>query len=263
MNLRNKRPIVLLTDFGNSDAYAGILRGVIYRGFPEALIIDLSHEVPPFQTIQAAYMLKSSIAYFPQGSVFVIVVDPGVGTSRPLLAVQTPTSFFLAPDNGVLEWTLQGSSSYIIRRVAKSLHSAPISATFHGRDILAPWAAELAKNPRSFSKIGPRISKIQSLELPDVTKTNRKLAGEVLFFDHFGNAITNLEKSFWPDDSWEHCKIKAGSIRISSLEKTYGPKSVKMCALINSENHLEIARPSGSARSQLKIKDRVIVESTS
>lgn len=254
------RPIVLLTDFGNSDAYAGIMRGVIFREFPEARLMDLSHEVPPFQTIQAAYMLKSSISYFPQDSIFVAVIDPGVGTSRALLAVQTPNAFFLAPDNGVLDWALKGISRYTVRCIAKLPLKTPVSSTFHGRDILAPWAARLAKDAKVFTTMGPKVTTIQKLRLPHVKKSKSKICGEVLFFDHYGNAVTNIEKTLWPDAFWKQCSIQAGKDRINNLSTTYGPLSNKMTALINSANHLEIALPSGSLGNRLKAGDPVIVE---
>lgn len=255
------RPIVLLTDFGTTDAYAGVLRGVLYREFPKAHVLDLSHGIPPYGLIQAAYLLKSSMAYFPKGSIFLVVVDPGVGTSRSLLAVRSGGHFLLGPDNGVLEWSLRGGASSTIRKIENRRRAGTPSATFHGRDILAPWAAALARDPKAFSKIGPRVSELRKLSCPPVQKTSSRLAGEVLFFDHFGNAITNLEKSFWPEVSWKNCRVQAGAVKGIPFRTAYGSgDSRTLLALINSAGHLEIARPSGSARNQLKTGDPVTAE---
>jgi hypothetical protein len=185
--------IVLLTDFGLKDPYVGILKGVIASKAPEARIIDLSHEVSPQNVAQAAFFLRASTPHFPQGSLFVCVVDPGVGSRRNILWVKTRQHQFLAPDNGVLSWIEDPILES--RTVANRRWMNPdISNTFHGRDIFAPVAAQLIQG-KPGHLLGPETVKTVSCPWPKTLLISDKIAGEIIFIDRFGNCISNIESS--------------------------------------------------------------------
>jgi len=176
--------IALLTDFGAQDPYAGVLKAVILSRCPGANVVDLCHGVGPQDVRQAAFVLRSSAPYFPDGTLFVCVVDPGVGSSRAVLWARSRRHAFLAPDNGLLAWLGGDERLLEVRRVTnRALFHPKVSRTFHGRDIFAPVAAALAGG-LSPSRLGPRTRGLVRLRFPR--------RGEVLFLDRFGNAVTNL-----------------------------------------------------------------------
>lgn len=183
-------PIVLLTDFGSADPYVGVMKGVILQSAPSAAIVDLCHEVPPQDVRTAALFLRASVPYFPKGSLFVCVVDPGVGGARQILWARTARHQFLAPDNGLLSWIEEPILER--RRVAnRKLWADRISSTFHGRDIIAPVAGRLARGLAP-ARLGPAASKTASLPWPSPRRARGRLRGELLWIDRFGNAVTNL-----------------------------------------------------------------------
>ena len=252
------RPIVLLTDFGTKDSYVGSIKGVILTLFPKATIADLTHEVEPQDVRQAAFLLEWTYPFFPRGSVFVCVVDPGVGSHRRILAAKTRHGIFLAPDNGLLSRVLDQEKAYEARVVTnRSFFAENISATFHGRDCFAPTAARLAKNPGLFSRLGPKITDF--VRLPDAKpkKFPGKLCGEIFLFDHFGNAFLNVPRSMLTKNP--HRVVVKGRDLGPIRRSYYEVKKGKAVAVFNSMNLLEIAVNQGSARDKLKLKtgDRV------
>ena len=254
-------PIVLLTDFGTKDAYVGSMKGVMAGISPGTPLIDLTHEIKPQNVRQAAFVLKAAYPYFPKGSVFVSVVDPGVGSERKILAAQTPAGTFLAPDNGLLTLVLQKENKTEIRGVTnRKFFREKVSFTFHGRDCFAPTAAHLAKNPSRFRELGPRISAYQKLNFAAGRKIGKRLVGEIVYFDHFGNAFTNLtqEDLHKRTDPFRVVlnKKSLGSIRRSYFEVPHG----KVVAVFSSNGVLEIAVNQGSAREILKLKEGDPVE---
>ena len=257
------RPIVLLTDFGLRDHYVGTLKGVILSIHPKAVIIDLSHGIEPQNIAQAAILLEAAYSFFPEGSIFVCVVDPGVGTKRKALCVKTARHYFIGPDNGILSLALNHSGKGMaIRSIENSkffLKGVP-SSTFHGRDIFSPAAAHLVRK-NIFNQIGPKISKIHSLNLPRIKKSKVKLEGEILYFDHFGNAITNIHKQDGSSEFWKKAKVWAKDIELGKLRSTYGVGSQTLVAVLNSSSQLEIAMPGGSAREEasLEVGDAITV----
>lgn len=257
------RPIVLLTDFGLKDHYAGVLKGVILSIHPAAQIVDLSHGVEPQNILQAASLLEISYSFFPKNSIFVCVVDPGVGTSRKILGVKTKNYFFLGPDNGVLSMALARERPLEIRSVENKKFFAQKmpSTTFHGRDIISPGAAHLAKNPKVYAQLGPRLSKIHELKIPGVRRSKRRIEGEILFFDHFGNAITNIHRRIADEVFWRRAEIRVREMSLGNLRSTYGAGPRILTALFNSAAQLEIALPHGSARvaGSLEVGDSVIL----
>jgi S-adenosylmethionine hydrolase len=173
--------IVLLTDFGQSE-YVGVMKGVIYRAHPEARIVDLCHTIRPQCLVEASCVLRNNYRYFPPGTTFCCVVDPGVGGARRAIVVRIDDYFFVAPDNGLLWDTLKDREILAIRQVPIP---AGASRTFHGRDVFAGAAAETDLG--RFDAIGPVIDSIEKLELH-----LRGREGTVVRIDHFGNIVTNL-----------------------------------------------------------------------
>ncbi len=258
-------PIVLLTDFGTKDVYVASMKGVIVTILPEATIIDLSHEVEPQHIAEAAFLLESSYQFFPKGSVFVSVVDPGVGSGRKILAAKTKRGIFLAPDNGLLTRVLAKERPYELRAVTNRDFFLPqVSSTFHGRDCFAPTAARLAGNPRRFSQLGPRTDEFKKLHLPEPRVGRGRIEGEILFFDYFGNAFTNISASLLEKRKGaSDYGVAVGGQRIGRARRSYfeAPEG-KPVAVISSSNLLEIAVNKGSAQKVLKLRRgaKVILE---
>lgn len=251
-------PIVLLTDFSLKDIYVASIKGVILSLFPEATMVDLSHEIEPQNVRQAAFCLEASYSLFPTGSIFVCVVDPGVGSERSILAAKTKKGIFLAPDNGLLTRVLEKEKPFELRIATnRKFFRKEISHTFHGRDCFAPLAARLAMNPVLFSGLGPKVRNFHRLDSPKPKIRKGKVSGEVLFFDHFGNAFTNIPGTV-PSSSFS-VRVKGknlGSIRKSYFEVPQG----KAVAVISSSNWLELAVNHGSAREKLKLREGTCVE---
>lgn len=185
-------PIVLSTDFGLLDPFVGIMKGVIMSRAPRATVVDLSHGIAPGDVQAAALALRQSVPYFPRRSLFVVVVDPGVGSSRRVVWGRSRRHDFLAPDNGVLTWLEDGEKISEWRHVAnKSLFLSPMSLTFHGRDMFSPVAASLSTGLLP-SKLGPKISDPVRLPWPEPERVGGALQGVILSCDHFGNVVTNI-----------------------------------------------------------------------
>lgn len=247
--------ISLLTDFGQKDNFVGVIKGVILSINPNAKIVDICHEVKPHDILTGAFLLKSSFKYFPKGSLHLIVVDPGVGSQRKKLLVKTNDYFFIAPDNGVLSPALKEQSPLkIIEITNKNYFLKPTSDTFHGRDIFAPTAAYLSKG-EDFSKFGRPLSSFKALELPPLKVTKRALIGEIIYIDHFGNLISNIDKNtlidFIQNKEFKIC-IKNKIINKLSHSYLEGIRREPL-AIINSFNCLELAINSGSARDYLSV----------
>jgi S-adenosylmethionine hydrolase len=190
-----KNPIIaLLTDFGYVDGYVGSMKAVILKILPHANIIDISHQIPPQNIDAAAYVLWSSYKYFPKGTIFISVVDPGVGTERKILGLKTKNYFFLAPDNGLLKYILSSEQSSTVISVTNKKYFLPqLSSIFHGRDIFAPVAAHLAQG-LPFSALGKKtIPATRAEDFVEVRKKG-KYRGKVIHIDRFGNIITNFKQ---------------------------------------------------------------------
>jgi hypothetical protein len=186
-------PIVLLTDFGHADPFAGILKGVIAAINPGVAIIDLTHGIEPQNIFQAAFLLYTSYSYFPVNSIFCVVVDPGVGSDRKAVCIQTERYIFVGPDNGVL-WPAAVSD-----RIRKIIHlNNPdyfldqVSNTFHGRDVFAPVCAHLSTGRIDMELLGPAVQDCVRLEIPQVTKQGDDYELTILHIDRFGNIALNL-----------------------------------------------------------------------
>jgi S-adenosylmethionine hydrolase len=252
--------IVLLTDFGLQDAYVGEMKGTLYAFQPDARIVDLTHGIGAQQVLQGAIVLENAYAYFPKGSIFVCVVDPGVGTRRKILCARSSRYYFLGPDNGLLSLALTRERAVKIRSVENPrFFRAQVAPTFHGRDIMAVVAAYLTRG-NVFSKLGPALRHPKSLNIPAIRKTPGKIVGQILFFDHFGNALTNIRRAHLDRKLGPSVRVFAGRQDLGGLRKTYGAGVRRLCALWNSTDYLEIALPGGSAKEQARLKRGTRIE---
>lgn len=195
--------IALLTDFGTQDPYVGVLKGVIAHLAPEVCIIDLTHDVPAGDVRLAAFYLWQSVPYFPEGTVFLAVVDPGVGTARRALAAAWPGHTCVAPDNGLLTYLLVNRPPSAIHTLTSASHRLPlVSATFHGRDIFAPAAAHLARG-EPIQRFGPGVADPVLFSLPELhANEGPEVRGVVLHADRFGNWVTSLGRLQADGDAW-------------------------------------------------------------
>ena len=202
-------PIVtLLTDFGGDGWYVAAVKGVILTLAPEARLVDVSHDVAPGDVAQASFLLSAACRWFPPGTIHLAVVDPGVGSSRRLLAAETSEAVFLAPDNGLLTPILAGASVRAIDR--QDLHLRNPGATFDGRDRFAPVAAFLARGGR-FADLGPEIADPVRLETPPPRRESGRLAGRIAHVDRFGNLITDLPAEWLPPGQGFRARAGNGS----------------------------------------------------
>lgn len=254
-----KRIITITTDFGVSDGYVGAVKGVIKSINPNADIVDISHQIPPRDILSAAFCLHTSCPYVPKNTIHLAMVDPGVGGKRKGILVQTEKFSFIGPDNGLFGLVLRGQD--IKRQISLESHKyflkAP-SATFHGRDIFAPVAAYLSLgiSPVQF---GPRLKKLKSLDKPFLQMSSRKITGQIIHVDHFGNLITNIT----PDDLklLPNPKIRIGKTVIKKISRTYSDVPAGMLlAYVGSASYVEVGQNLGNAAATLKVKAGAKVE---
>ncbi|MBI2921788.1 MAG: SAM-dependent chlorinase/fluorinase [Planctomycetes bacterium] len=235
-------PIVLATDFGDSP-YVGQIKGVIASIAPDAHVIDLTHQVAPQDIVEGLWHLKGALAYFPRGTIFVAVVDPGVGTARRALCVDAGDFLAVGPDNGILSFIAPEKRRAVHLIEAEEYTLRKKSAVFHGRDIFAPAAAHLA-NGLDPAKLGPAGEGV--IELPWIVPRATKdgLEGAVLVVDRFGNLLTNIEGHRAAADA----TVTIEKTPIGSLRTTYSDAEVgRPLALIGSSGFIEIAIRNGSA----------------
>ena len=194
---RRARPLIaLLTDFGYRDHYVGAMKGLIANVAPNAQLVDVTHGVPPQSIVAGALALRESWRHFPAATIFLGVVDPGVGTARKPIAIATRSGArFVGPDNGLLALAAeQAGIRDVVELRSRRYRAAEVSSTFHGRDIFAPAAAWLARGIR-IDLLGPRLEEIQRLELPAPKVSRGEIRGEVLYVDGFGNLISNITRA--------------------------------------------------------------------
>jgi len=253
--------ITLLTDFGLDNWFAGVMKGVIRNINPAAEVIDISHSVKNFSVHAGAFVLKNSFQFFPKETVHVVVVDPGVGSARHAIMVETERYFFIAPDNGVLSYALDSEN---VRRFIcldnDKFFIRPVSSTFHGRDIFAPVAAHLSAgvDPAEFGSEIDQITRLPKSEPRPLT--TKELLGCVIYVDNFGNLITNISRSNLEEAP---AKFKTGFIRISIRDKEIRKISSsyaegvegELIAVIGSSDYLEIAINKGNAAEELNIRE--------
>lgn len=243
--------ITLTTDFGLEDSYVGQLKGTILKGNPQACIVDISHSIPAQDILTAAVTIRGSYNAFPEGSIHLIIVDPGVGSKRRIIAASSAQHLFIAPDNGTLSLLLRDNIIQSVHLIENHALFAPqISNTFHGRDIMAPVAAALADGlPLEQVGASRPIDSCVQLELPDPVINAAGIEGQVLQIDHFGNIRTNItltDLNKFADPGL--CKVILNGHQIDTISNTYsGSLSGSLVALIDSSGYLEIAVNMGSA----------------
>ena len=253
--------ITLLTDFGTEDVYVGVMKGVILSINPSASIIDVCHSVDPQNLIEAAYLIKSFYRYFPKGTIHIVVVDPGVGGTRAIVAVELEGHIFLAPDNGVLTLLADEIAIDAIVRVENPHYFlSTVSHTFHGRDIFAPVASYLSKGVH-IDQLGPSLNPQDLIRLsiskPYVSQGD-ELIGEIISIDRFGNCISNIDenrlKEFIQTGPEKILEIKVDKTVIKSLSQSYLDAAPgDPVAVIGSFGFLEIAVNCGDASRRLNV----------
>lgn len=255
------RPVIaLLTDFGTRDHYAGTMKGVALSICADAVLVDITHEIAPHDILGGALELAAAYKYFPPATVFVVVVDPGVGSSRRGLAAEVGEFRFVAPDNGVLTAVFEEQPPRKIVELTERRYARPtVSRTFEGRDRFAPAAAWLAKGIE-LTALGRPAGAIQRLDIPkpllstDNVHDVAAIAGEVLRVDRFGNVVTNIDRRTFERLRATALDIRVGDHDITRVVTTYadiGPQDVS--ALFGSTDHLEIAANGASAADRLGV----------
>jgi S-adenosyl-L-methionine hydrolase (adenosine-forming) len=260
--------IALLTDFGLDDPYVGQMKGILAGLAPEAVVVDVSHQVRPFDVMQGAFYLAASWRFFPEGSVLVGVVDPGVGTERRLVIGKREGRFFLGPDNGLLALVLGTESGEVTGErtweLAMQTASRARSNTFHGRDILAPVAARLALgfDPR---RLG-RALDLNALQRPPWAAPEwrgREITAHVLHVDRFGNCLLNLPERLWPEAGLERAELVAPLLQPLISVRTYAEiLEGGVGVLVGSQGYWELAVNQGNAAAVLGLTPgmRIVLE---
>lgn len=240
--------LTLTTDFGLSDHFVGTMKGVILRILPQARIVDISHEITPFEIPEAAFVLSQAYRFFPSKTVHVVVVDPGVGTARRPILVEAAGQYFVGPDNGVLSMVYSREKHKVREITAERFFLQPVSRTFHGRDIFAPVAAHLAKAVRP-ARFGRLIRDYLKPGFEKPTRTGKRVwTGTVLKVDRFGNLITNLLFEEFSNLAERPFEMLIGPRRIVRFADNYAEGSFGELFLIcGSSGHLEVATNQGSA----------------
>ena len=249
------RIITLTTDFGTHDWFVGTMKGVIAGIASKAPVIDLTHEVPAGDIRAGAFALAASYRYFPKRTVHIAVVDPGVGSARKPIAVQTAHYFFVGPDNGVSSLALRTEKIKTIRALEnKDYFLQPVSQTFHGRDIFAPVAAHLSRG-LAIQTVGKAQTDFARLDWPEPRLRRARIEGEVIYIDRFGNGITNLNREILSSCAATSCEVHGRRRWTCPLRRFYQAVPVKMpVAVLGSSGFLEIAVNSGSAEKLLGLR---------
>jgi S-adenosylmethionine hydrolase len=245
-----KRPVItLLTDFGSRDHYVGAMKGVMLGICPDAQLVDICHEITPYAIAEAAFTLCQAWTCFPKGTVHVVVVDPGVGSARRPILVEAAGHWFVGPDNGVLTMLYDAVPDHEVREIGASRYfRRPVSRTFHGRDIFAPVAAQMA-NGAGAMEFGERIGDYLRLSFARPVQTGPETwEGRVLKVDHFGNLITDFDIESWIVQVSRPFEMKAGGSVVSRMAVNYAEMDAGVLFLIaGSSGFLEISEKQGSA----------------
>jgi S-adenosylmethionine hydrolase len=245
------RIVTMTTDFGQIDGYVAAMKGVVLSICPKVVLVDISHQIRPQAVQQAAYVLSTAVPYFPPGTVHLVVVDPGVGSERRPVVVQTERALYVAPDNGVLGLVFhQDPARLAVHLTEPRYRLAQVSATFHGRDIFAPAAAHLACGTAP-DEMGEPIPLAELASLPRIEpkqQASGEWIGEVLHIDRFGNLIT----SFQIRNPRAPITLTVGGQRIGRLSRTFaGVSPGELVGYVGSSGYLEIAVREGNAARQL------------
>ncbi|HCC59380.1 MAG TPA: hypothetical protein DEQ47_19375 [Solibacterales bacterium] len=254
-NISKPSVITLTTDFGLADHYVGTIKGVILSIYPEARIVDISHEIPAYDVRRAAFLIEQAWRYFPPATVHVVVVDPGVGSARRAILAEAGGQFFLAPDNGLLSMVLAGAQPVTVRSLDAAEYFLPsVSRTFHGRDVFAPAAAHLASGVAP-SQLGAEIENYLRLTIEEPVRTARRgWTGQIAAIDAFGNIITNFAFEALAQIEQQAFEISIGMQRVTRLVQSYTEAGGgELVAIAGSSGFLEIACYQDSAALRLGV----------
>ncbi|NVM29100.1 MAG: SAM-dependent chlorinase/fluorinase [Candidatus Helarchaeota archaeon] len=259
--------ITLLTDFGERDPYAGAMKGVILSICPNAKIIDLSHNIQRHNINEGAFFLFSVTKYYPKNTIHLVVIDPGVGSERKSLIIQTENYFFMGPDNGVLSLAATNDAvKKVIEINNPDYFLTPISDTFHGRDIFAPVAAHLANN-EPLEKFGPSNQNWIQIKFPEVQINETEIRAEIIHIDRFGNLITNISRTLFQKTHGLQKKsidliINAQKLNIPLCSSYNQVKLGEILGIFGSTEFLEISKNQASAADALNshVHDRILVK---
>jgi len=248
------RPIIaLLTDFGTRDHYVGAMRGVVLGICHDATLADITHDIQPQDVLGGALELAAAFRYFPKGTVFLCVVDPGVGSARRGIAAEAGGHKFVAPDNGLLTMVFKEAAPKRVVELTEGRYARPdVSRTFEGRDRFAPAAAWLAKGI-DLTALGRPLTAWHLLDIPAPRADGTQLSGVVLRIDRFGNLVTNIDRRSFQDFAADkRIEIAAAGHPVTRLVAAYADADAgSICALFGSTDHLEIAVTGGSAAERL------------
>lgn len=251
--------ITLTSDFGLHDGYVAAMKGAMLAIAPDATLVDVSHRVPPQDVASGAYVLSGAYRYFPAGTVHLAVVDPGVGSARRAIVVETPDQLFVGPDNGLFSAVFERETKWKVVEIRNPAFFRPaVSPTFHGRDIFGPAAAHLS-NGVPAEELGPPVVDPNRLDLWTVHTCGDDVVGRIVHVDGFGNAISNLGRQHLGD---ARVRIRTGTCLFDGISRTYAdvPEGEAL-VLYGSEDTLEVAINGGSAARELGLRrgDRVTV----
>lgn len=256
--------IAMLTDFGLKDWFVGTMKGVILGINPSAKIVDISHDISPQNVMEASYVLKSSSSYFPDRTIFLVVIDPGVGSNRKAIIVKTSSFLYVGPDNGVLSGIYRQEEAEVIEITNKAYFLPEISNTFQGRDIFAPVSAYLSMGVPP-CLMGTKIDSIKTIEaMKPSIYDNKTVCGSIIYIDRFGNLITNLCEDFFADHGIDYKSISIKGNIINGLSNSYSEKPPGgLLAIKGSSGYIEISVNQGNAGELLQAGtgDKVIVNS--
>jgi S-adenosylmethionine hydrolase len=245
------RPVIaLLSDFGSRDHYVGTMKGVLLGICPDITLVDITHEIAPHDVLDGALELAAAYRFFPAGTIFLAVVDPGVGSVRRGIAADLGDYKFVSPDNGLLTAVIRETPPKKVVELTERRYARPtVSRTFEGRDRFAPAAAWLAKGIQ-LAALGRNVPEIQQLDIPQAVVDDGEIRGAVLRIDRFGNLVTNLDRK--TVERFASVQIVAGGAPVGRLVATYADiQPGEVCALFGSTDHLELAANSGSAADAL------------
>ena len=248
--------ITLTTDFGDRDGFIGIMKGVILSINPNAKIVEITNKIERYNISQAAFVIKNSFSFFPKKTIHIVIADPGVGSSRRIIILKHKEHLFIAPDNGIIKYIIPEKGEHQVYNVInKDYFLEDVSSTFHGRDIFAPVSAHLSLgiNPK---KLGPQIfDYIKNENLEPIISKN-KIIGKAIYFDRFGNIITNIKKDDIPGNvRKDDVLIKIKEWNIKGITQCYSDgNKAKPSAIFGSSGFLEIAIYLGNAAEILGVK---------
>jgi S-adenosylmethionine hydrolase len=252
--------ITLTTDFGYQDSFVGIMKGVIAGINPQAHVVDVTHGILPHDILAGALTLRHSVRYFPRESIHVAIIDPGVGSARRPLLIEWDGNYFIGPDNGVLSLAVENiEPTHIVHLSNPAYHLKLTSTTFHGRDIFAPAAAHLSLGVPA-TAFGEPLASIVSVSFPGIARKKRRVEGEIVYIDHFGNLFTNIREHDLTGMPRNKLDIVVRSVTIRGLSQNYASAGVgEFLAVVNSWDMLEIAVYKDNAQKRIgaKIGDKV------